>query len=347
MYIDNRYERNTQLIFCDLGVSKLKSQKIDILKNESTEINLEDIAKEKGLEYFTEYDNEGVEIRSYYREFAKDDEGKFLYNEYADEFGKKYREKIVEKVYTIEELINQTSKFDVYSDILKKLVKKGIPQNEIAFIGDAKSDKEKDNLFQKVNAGIVRILIGSTAKLGTGTNVQERIVAMHELDCPWKPSELTQRAGRGIRQGNVFFTLNPENFEIAHYRYATEQTYDARMFQINEQKLKPLSQMKKAEVLEQTRVFSAIDEEMANIAEMKAIATGNPFILEKYKIENLLKNEEEYKRYYEISIINAEKTIKQETPKAQELKGEVEALREMFNNKNFLKAKRNAKRKRF
>lgn len=336
-YNDNRYERNTQLIFCDLGVSKLKSQKIDISKNESAEINLEDIAKEKGLEYFTEYDNEGVEIRSYYREFAKDDEGKFLYNEYIDEFGKKYREKIVEKVYTIEELINQTSKFDVYSDILKKLVKKGIPQNEIAFIGDAKSDKEKDNLFQKVNAGIVRILIGSTAKLGTGTNVQERIVAMHELDCPWKPSELTQRAGRGIRQGNVFFTLDPENFEIAHYRYATEQTYDARMFQINEQKLKPLSQMKKAEVLEQTRVFSAIDEEMANIAEMKAIATGNPFILEKYKIENLLKNEEEYKRYYEISIINAEKTIKQETPKAQKLKGEVEALREMFNNKNFLK----------
>lgn len=336
-YNDNRYERNTQLIFCDLGVSKLKSQKIDVLKDESTEINLEDIAKERGLEYFTEYDNEGVEIRSYYREFAKDDEGKFLYNEYIDEFGKKHREKIVEKVYEIEELINQTSKFDVYSDILKKLVKKGISQNEIAFIGDAKSDKEKDNLFQKVNAGIVRILIGSTAKLGTGTNVQERIVAMHELDCPWKPSELTQRAGRGIRQGNVFFALDPENFEIAHYRYATEQTYDARMFQINEQKLKPLSQMKKAEVLEQTRVFSAIDEEMANIAEMKAIATGNPFILEKYKIENLLKNEEEYKRYYEISIINAEKTIKQETPKAEELKEEVEALREMFNNKNFLK----------
>ncbi|HIC3437206.1 TPA: SNF2-related protein [Campylobacter coli] len=336
-YNDSRYEKNTQLIFCDLGVSKLKSQKIDVSKNESQEINLEDIAKERGLEYFTEYDSEGVEIRSYYREFAKDDEGKFLYDEYTDEFGKKHREKIVEKVYEIEELINQTSKFDVYSDILKKLVAKGIPQKEIAFIGDAKSDKEKESLFQKVNAGIVRILIGSTSKLGTGTNVQERIVAMHELDCPWKPSELAQRAGRGIRQGNIFFARDPENFEIGHYRYATEQTYDARMFQINEQKLKPLSQMKKAETLEQTRVFSAIDEEMANIAEMKAIATGNPFILEKYKIENLLKSEEEYKRYYEISIINAEKAIKQETPKAQELKGEVEALREMFNNKNFLK----------
>ncbi|MCI2236862.1 SNF2-related protein, partial [Helicobacter sp. CaF467b] len=336
-YNDGRYEKNTQLIFCDLGVSKLKSQKIDVSKNESQEINLEDIAKERGLEYFTEYDNEGVEIRSYYREFAKDDEGKFLYDEYTDEFGKKHREKIVEKVYEIEELINQTSKFDVYSDILKKLVAKGIPQKEIAFIGDAKSDKEKESLFQKVKAGIVRVLIGSTSKLGTGTNVQERIVAMHELDCPWKPSELAQRAGRGIRQGNIFFARDPENFEIGHYRYATEQTYDARMFQINEQKLKPLSQMKKAETLEQTRVFSAIDEEMANIAEMKAIATGNPFILEKYKIENLLKSEEEYKRYYEISIINAEKAIKQETPKAQELKGEVEALREMFNNKNFLK----------
>lgn len=336
-YEDERYERNTQLIFCDLGVSKKNSQKIDINIEQSVEIeSIEDIAKRKGLEFYTEYDEEGNEIKSYYREFQKDDNGKFLYEEY-EENGIRYKEKIVEKVYEIEELLNEQAKFDVYADILRKLVKNGIPQNEIAFIGDAKNDKEKQKLFEKVNAGIVRILIGSTAKMGTGTNVQERIVAMHELDCPWKPSELEQRAGRGVRQGNIFFAMDKENFEIAHYRYATEQTYDARMFQINEQKLAPLIQMKKADNLKNTRVFKGIDEEMANIAEMKAIATGNPFILEKHKIKNLLDSELNYKKYYEKSIINNEKSLKIELHKKETLQNDLEVLKEMLNNKAFSK----------
>ena len=143
---------------------------------------------------------------------------------------------------------------------------------------------------------------------------------MHELDCPWRPCDLEQRMGRGIRQGNMFFeeelqrmleslkekdlSLEVKNqileenikFNIAHYRYATEQTYDARMFQINEQKLKPLVQLKSLNFNNGQRVFEAIDAEVANVAEMKAVATGNPFILEKHKITSLLKTEE---RYYE------------------------------------------------
>lgn len=336
-YNDERYEKNTQLVFCDLGVSKKNSQKIDVNIEQSVEIeSIEDIAKRKGLEFHIEYDEDGNEIKSYYREFQKDNNGKFLYEEY-EENGVRYRKKIVEKIYEIEELLNEQAKFDVYADILRKLVKNGIPQNEIAFIGDAKNDKDKQKLFDKINAGIVRVLIGSTSKMGTGTNVQERIVAMHELDCPWKPSELEQRAGRGIRQGNIFFAMDKENFEIAHYRYATEQTYDARMFQINEQKLKPLIQMKKADNLESTRVFKSIDEEMANIAEMKAIATGNPFILEKHRIKNLLDSELNYKKYYEKSIINNEKSLKIELHKKETLQDDLEALKIMLNNKAFSK----------
>lgn len=337
-YDDKRYEKNTQLIFCDLGVSKMKSQKIDLNADSNIETqSIEEIAKAKGLEFHTEFDEQGNEIKSYYREFERDDNGNFVYEEILDENGKTKKEKIVSKIYEIEELINEQGKFDVYAEILKKLVKAGIPQKEIAFIGDAKSDKEKQILFDKVNDGIVRILIGSTAKMGTGTNVQTRIVAMHELDCPWKPSELEQRAGRGIRQGNLFFEQDKENFEIAHYRYATEQTYDARMFQINEQKLKPLVQMKKAEDLSAMRVVKSIDEEMANIAEMKAIATGNPFILEKHKIKNLLESEENYKKYYERSIINAERDLDFLKFRKKELQNSLEALQQMFNNKGFSK----------
>ncbi|MBX7491280.1 Eco57I restriction-modification methylase domain-containing protein [Helicobacter turcicus] len=327
-YEDKRYANNTQLIFCDLGVSKQNSQRIDINKEDTiTQESIEQIAKELKLECIIERDEEDIEIKRYYVEYQKDEEGKII----EDSNG----EKEIKKVYEVEELLNLQGNFDVYASILKKLVLSGIPQKQIAFIGDAKNDKAKQELFNKVNAGIIRILIGSSAKMGTGTNVQRRIVALHELDCPWKPSELEQRRGRGVRQGNLFFEMDKENFEIAHYRYATEQTYDARMFQINEQKLKPLIQMKKADALENKRVFKGIDEEMANIAEMKAIATGNPFILEKHKIENLLNSEKNYKKYYEKSILSSERALKEEESKYKSIQEALEALREMFNNKGF------------
>ncbi|PVW97913.1 helicase-related protein, partial [Campylobacter jejuni] len=106
------------------------------------------------------------------------------------------------------------AKFDVYTDILKKLVAKGIPQNEIRFIHDAKTDLQKGQLFADMNSGKARILIGSTQKMGAGTNVQKRIVALHHLDCPWRPSDLEQRSGRVIRQGNELFMRDPQNFRV-------------------------------------------------------------------------------------------------------------------------------------
>lgn len=122
-----------------------------------------------------------------------------------------------------------SSKFSVYDDIKAKLIAKGIPAHEVAFIHDANADLRKAKLFSDMNSGKCRILIGSTSKMGAGTNVQKRLVAAHHLDAPWRPSDLEQRNGRIIRQGNIFYENDPENFEVQIYNYATKRTYDARM----------------------------------------------------------------------------------------------------------------------
>ncbi len=337
-YNDTRYKNNTQLIFCDLGVSKINSQKVNV--NEIAKLEFEsvdDVAERLGLEFFTETeikkDEQGnefeMEIDSYWVEYKKDknDDNKFA----KDENGNR----IISKKYSYTDLMNEQSNFDIYSEILKKLVKLGIPQNQIAFAGDAKNDTQKATLFNKMNEGEIRILIGSTSKMGTGTNVQRKIVAMHELDCPWRPADLEQRAGRVIRQGNMFFEEDKENFEVAHYRYATEQTYDARMFQINEQKLLPLIQIKKSEILEEQRVFDSVDAEATNLAEMKAIATGNPFILEKHKIDTLLKQEERYFDYHKKNIIGSERALEKLQDDNAELQNQIQSLQECFNNQGF------------
>ena len=333
-YKDTRYERNTQLIFCDLGVSKENSQKIDINKPTISEFStIEDIAKHYNLEqrprYEEEIDKDGnktglkIEIGYEWVQYDKDKKGK-------DENRK------IKKVYTTEEVLDIFgNNFDVYSDILKKLVKSGIPQNQIAFIGDAKNDKAKQALFDKVNDGVIRVLIGSTEKMGAGTNVQQRVVAMHELDCPWRPADLEQRLGRVVRQGNLFFDLDKENFEISHYRYSTEQTYDARMFQINEQKLKPLIQIKKSEFLQNQRTFDGIDSELLNISEMKAYATGNPFILEKHKIKGFLDREEKAKEYFYKTKANVERELESAFIEKNRLQEKLEVLQEMLANRGF------------
>lgn len=322
-YEDNRYEKSTQLVFCDLGISKLNSQKIDVssvavLQGEG----IEDVANRLGLEFYIETDEEGNEVDSYWVEYKQ---------------GKGHEKREIERKYSYFDLIDNQINFDVYSEVLKKLVRSGIPQKQIAFIGDASNDKQKQDLFDKVNAGEVRILIGSTAKMGAGTNVQQRVVALHELDCPWRPSDLEQRAGRVIRQGNIFFEMDKDNFEIAHYRYATEQTYDARMFQINEQKLLPLIQIKKNDVLAEQRVFDSIDAEMVNISEMKAIATGNPFILEKHKIQKYLTQEERYLEHFKKSITANERILEDSKRHRDTLLNELDAINEVFNNKEFNK----------
>ena len=166
---------------------------------------------------------------------------------------------------------------DIYNELKKKLVEKGIPNNEIAFINEADSEAKKKELFSKVRSGDVRVLIGSTQKMGAGTNVQDRLIALHHLDCPWRPSDLTQRNGRMIRQGN-------QNEKVHVYSYVTEGTFDAYLYQLVEQKQKFISQIMTSKA--PMRTMEDIDEKALSYGEIKALATGNPKILEKTNLDS-------------------------------------------------------------
>lgn len=184
------------------------------------------------------------------------------------------------------ESIAGSSKFSVYDDIKAKLLSKGVPENEIAFIHDYNTPNKKDDLFKRVNRGEVRFLFGSTPKLGAGTNVQKRLVGLHHIDAPWRPSDLEQREGRIIRQGNELYQRDPEGFEASVYRYATEQTYDTRRWQLLEHKAAGIEQLRKytgeAEI-------DDVASEASNSADMKAAASGNPLILEETKLRTEVK----------------------------------------------------------
>lgn len=166
--------------------------------------------------------------------------------------------------------------FSVYSDIRKKLIESGIPENQVKFIHEADTDVKKKELFQKVRKGEVRVLLGSTQKMGAGTNVQDRLIALHDVDCPWRPSDLEQRAGRIIRQGN-------SNPEVEIYRYVTEQTFDAYLYQLVEGKQKFASQIMTSK--SPVRSADDIDETALSYAEIKMLATGNPYIKEKMDLD--------------------------------------------------------------
>ena len=165
---------------------------------------------------------------------------------------------------------------DVYNDLKKKLVAEGIPEEEIAFIHDAKTEQKKKELFAKVRGGEVRILMGSTAKMGAGTNVQDRLIALHDLDCPWRPSDLQQRLGRIVRQGN-------QNPEVEIFRYVTEGTFDAYLYQLVESKQRFIAQIMTSKL--PARAAEDVDETALSYAEIKALATGNPQIIEKCNLD--------------------------------------------------------------
>lgn len=167
--------------------------------------------------------------------------------------------------------------FNIYDDIRDKLVDLGIPNEEIAFIHEANTDKQKDELFAKVRKGEIRILMGSTQKMGAGTNVQNKLIAMHDLDVPWRPADLEQRSGRIVRQGN-------ENKEVSIYRYVTENTFDSYLWQTIENKQKFISQIMTSKT--PVRVAEDVDESSLNYAEIKALATGDPKIKEKMDLDN-------------------------------------------------------------
>ena len=166
--------------------------------------------------------------------------------------------------------------FSVYDDIRDKLLAMGIPENEIAYIHDAKTEAQKKDLFAKVRVGQVRVLLGSTQRMGAGTNCQQKLIALHHLDCPWRPSDLQQREGRIIRQGN-------ENAEVDIYSYVTEGTFDAYLYQLVERKQKFIAQIMTSK--SPVRSAEDVDEQALSYAEIKALASGNPLIKEKMDLD--------------------------------------------------------------
>lgn len=185
--------------------------------------------------------------------------------------------------------LEESGKFCVYDDIRDKLIAKGVPADEIAYIHSAKTETQKSELFAKVRSGEVRILLGSTSKMGTGTNVQDKIIALHDLDVPWRPSDLEQRRGRMVRQGNIY--------EKVHlYRYVTKGTFDAYSYQLLEKKQKFISQVMTSKA--PGRKCADVDQAALTYSEIKALCTGDERIREKLTLENQVKELQALKSEY-------------------------------------------------
>ena len=220
-------------------------------------------------------------------------------------------------------------KFNVYDDLKTKLIDRGIPEEEIAFIHDANTDARKQELFNKVRRGQVRVLIGSTQKMGAGTNCQDRLIALHDLDCPWRPSDLIQRSGRIIRQGN-------KNPEVDIYRYVTEGTFDAYLYQLVENKQRFISQIMTSKT--PVRFAEDIDETALSYAEIKALAAGNPDIIEKTELDTQVAKLKLLKQnYLSEKYALEDKVIKYYPNEIKRLENRIEDMKEdieVFNNNN-------------
>lgn len=224
--------------------------------------------------------------------------------------------------------------FNVYDDIREKLVTKGIPKEEIVFIHEAGTEIKKAELFAKVRSGQVRVLLGSTPKLGAGTNIQDRLIALHHLDCPWKPADLEQQEGRILRQGN-------QNKKVKIFRYVTENTFDAYMWQILENKQKFISQIMTSK--SPVRACEDVDDTALSYAEIKALATGNPYIKEKMdldiqvsKLKLLKANHTSQKYKLETDIAkNYPMQIAAQKERLAGLRSDAEAVRPIFENEDF------------
>ena len=195
--------------------------------------------------------------------------------------------------------------FDAYNDLKHKLIERGISENEIAFIHDANTDRAKQDLFDKINAGAVRVLIGSTEKCGAGTNVQKRLVAIHHLDAPYRPRDLIQRNGRGIRQGNM-------NKGIRIYTYATERTFDSYSYQILENKQRFISQVEKGDMT--VREAEDIDEATLSYAEIKAITSANPKIKRKMELDMEVARLRDLESRYKKELFALQDKVRKEFP---------------------------------
>ena len=228
----------------------------------------------------------------------------------------KYRdEKSTQLVFC--DMSTPSSEFNIYDDIKEKLTKMGIPKNETEFIHNAKNNKEKDKIFDKVRKGEIRVLLGSTQKMGAGTNAQNKLIATHDLDVPWRPADLEQRKGRIVRQGN-------ENDDVHIFRYITENTFDAYLFQTLETKQTYISQIMNSKT--PVRVAEDIDEATLNYAEIKALATGNPLIREKMDLDVEVSKLKMLESNFKSNLYKMEDKVVKVYPK------EIESLKEKIEN---------------
>lgn len=218
----------------------------------------------------------------------------------------------------------RSDEFNVYDDIKKKLMDMGVPEREIEYIHSAKNNKEKDAIFDKVRKGEIRVLLGSTQKMGSGTNAQNKLIAIHDLDIPWRPADLQQRAGRIVRQGN-------ENKEVHIFRYVTENTFDAYLFQTLENKQKYISQIMTSKT--PVRVAEDVDEATLNYAEIKALATGNPLIREKMDLDNEVSKLKILESNFKTNRYKLEDKVYKDYPKEiEKLKIQIEHINKDISN---------------
>ncbi len=266
---DTTADKGTQLVFCDLSTPKSGA-------------GVAAPTPAAGLEFVEEDFFPGADSEDTAPAAGSDEEGAGDSVEAGDDDG---ADNTVSA--DMDACVAAGSRFSVYEDMRQKLMERGIPAEEIAFIHDANTDIRKAKLFSDMQAGRVRVLLGSTAKMGAGMNVQKRLVAAHHLDAPWRPSDLEQRNGRIIRQGNMLYERDPDKFAVGVYYYATKQTYDARMWQTIEYKAAAIEQFRKGDLLQ--RVIDDVQSEAANAADMKAAASGNPLILMQVKLASDLR----------------------------------------------------------
>lgn len=218
------------------------------------------------------------------------------------------------------------SRWSIYDYIKEELVRYGIPEAEICYIHDAKTEIQREKLFEDMRTGTKRIIIGSTSKMGTGVNIQERLIAMHELDCPWRPADIEQREGRILRQGNI-------NEEVSIYRYVTKDTFDSYNWQLVEQKQKFIAQVMTSKSIQ--RSCEDIDDTVLSYAEVKALATGNPLIKEKMDIDTEVARLKLLKTNYLNQKYKSETAYKKEYPeKIAELENRISGLEQDITNRN-------------
>lgn len=236
----------------------------------------------------------------------------------------KYKDKKSTQLIFCDMSTPKSDEFNVYDDIKKKLMDMGVPEREIEFIHSAKNNKEKDAIFDRVRKGEIRILLGSTQKMGSGTNAQNKLIAIHDLDIPWRPADLQQRAGRIVRQGN-------ENKEVHIFRYVTENTFDAYLFQTLENKQKYISQIMTSKT--PVRVAEDVDEATLNYAEIKALATGNPLIREKMDLDNEVSKLKILESNFKTNRYKLEDKVYKDYPKEiEKLKIQIEHINKDISN---------------